>query len=271
MTTNDTTRVTAEALPEINRRRLLLGLAAASTIAANPSTAAASIAENPKLVSLAAELPAVAAAYHAMKALYHATTEEWNDKTPWAPDELTEPGTAWPTYDGSDKQPGDPEKVVLSGVFIREGEDHPRRIVVKGWHVEQDIYAARRAKAKAKKAGRQAAFKAAEADIARLKKLSAVVDAYEKEYREVNNAALAWHKAAWKEKDALHEALEMHIAAMMNEEDITVEGLLIKAQALAEWDRVGSKHFDRIPYRHGQDWHGKIAASILRHAKGGAA
>lgn len=69
--------------------------------------------------------------------------------------------------------------------------------------------------------------------------------------------------------DKLRDEMEEHIAAMMNETDVTMEGLLIKAEALAAWDRT-AKGANKLAIRHGMDWHGQIAASILRHAKGGA-
>ncbi|UVK49334.1 hypothetical protein BPNPMPFG_008276 (plasmid) [Mesorhizobium sp. AR07] len=68
----------------------------------------------------------------------------------------------------------------------------------------------------------------------------------------------------------LKRALEKHVAAIMATPDLTMEGLVIKAQALAEWDRAGDEKMDKLAFEHGLDWHGQIAASILRHAKGGA-
>lgn len=113
-------------------------------------------------------------------------------------------------------------------------------------------------------------FMVAETEIARLKKLCAVASAYERQFREVEAQASAWHKEAYPLKDAKHEALEKHVAAIMDEPDFTMEGLIIKAMALAEWDKCGSRFGDKFAFRHGLNWHGQIAESVLRHAKGGA-
>lgn len=268
--TNDATRANAQALPEINRRRMLLGLAAASTAAATATVATtATLAENPKLLALAIELPGVAAAYHAINDEYRATYENWDAKTPWAPDELTTAGTGWPN-DVPD-QPGEPEMKVLGGFLWRQGEDFPRRIILKAWQIDRQIREARRAKRRAKKVASMADFMTAEIEIARLKKLYNTAATYERQFREVQAQARAWHKEAYPLKDARHEALEKHVAAIMDEPDATMEGLIIKATALAEWDKCGKRYTDRLALRHGQNWHGQIAASILRHAQGGAA
>jgi hypothetical protein len=178
-------------------------------------------------------------------------------------------GTGWPR-DVPD-QPGAPEKKILGSLLWRVGDDCPRRVVVTAWDVYPQLLKARRAKRRAKKAGALADFMVAETETERLKTLYQTARAYERKFREVQAQACGWHKDAWKNKDAAHEALESHIAAIMREPDRTVEGLLIKAQALAEWDRVGTHHFERVAFRHGEDWPGQIAASILRHAKGATA
>lgn len=273
MKTNDATRARAEALPEINRRRLILGLAAASTAAAAVTIdASAAPAENPKLIALAAELPAIAAAYCEVYDEYRATYDEWDAQTPWAPDEMTIRGVGWPN--DVPNQPGTAETRVLGGFLWRVGDDCPRRIVASSWDFYLKLLDARRKKRRAKKAGALADFMAAEADEKRLKKLHKAAQSYEQKFREIKAQASAWHSVAGKVRSEQQEALELHIAAIMAEEDFTVEGLLIKAQALAEWDRIGGQDkfaFAKVAFLHGKDWHGQIAASILRHAKGGDA
>lgn len=254
----------------VNRRRMLLGLAAASTAAATVTVCdavAATPAENPELFRLAAELPAIAAAYHEVNCEYCATYQDWEARTPWAPDELTVRGTGWPR--DVPEQPGEAERTIFNRLLWRVGDDCPRRIVVTSGSVYWQLLRARRKKRKAKKDAALADFMVADAEVARLKKLYSTASAYEREFYDIKRQASAWHDQAWKAKDARHEALEMHVAAIMREEDFTMEGLLIKAQALAEWNRVGNGHFDRVAFRHGKDWHGQIAASILRHAARG--
>lgn len=255
--------------PEINRRRLLLGLAAASTAAATVSATAATAAkENPELLALFAGLAPLAEAYHAAKATNDEVFTRWQRATPWAPDELTELGIAWPNDDV--KQPGEPEMKVLGGFLWRKGDDHPRRIVVKSWRVYLDLSHARRQLRKAKKGGSTADCLLLEEEVTRLKRLEKTASDYEKRFKETAKLAKAEHSQTQPVKDAAHVALEKHVALIMDAQDWTMEGLILKAQALAEWDRVGTGWFDRVAFQHGQNWHGQIAASILRHAQGGA-
>lgn len=256
----------------ISRRRMLLGLAAASTAAATATTGGVAVAasENPKLIALAAELPAIAATFHTANDKYKAEYDEWNDRTPDAPVELTVPGTGNP-HD-TPGQPGETEVWALGGYLWRAGaEEFPRRIVVKSWQVSWQIDEARRRKRQAKKSGNLADFMAAGAEIKRLKALHSTARTYEDEFKAVKSRAEAWHSEARPVKEAYREALERHVAAIMNEPDHTMEGLIIKAQALAEWNRVGDRWADRLALKHGQDWQGQIVAAILRHARGGSA
>lgn len=260
----------ATGLPQIDRRRLLLGLAAASTAAASGTVAMAvpaAASENPKLIALAAELPAIVEAYRVANRAYGDMTAKWNSATPRAPDELTVPGIAWPEW--NDKQPGEAEKKALGGYLWRKGDDFPRRIVVHAWHVKQDLYAVRREKRRAKKIGSLVDFAHHEEEEKRLKKLLETARTYEAKYRQVKVAAKADHDSLWPVKDGAKDALEIHITAIMDTPDWTMEGLVIKAETLAEWDRSGDGVFEKVAFKHGQNWHGQIAASILRHAQGG--
>ncbi|MGN6143433.1 MAG: hypothetical protein ACTHOP_07580 [Mesorhizobium sp.] len=252
---------------DISRRRMLLGLAAASTAAASTvGDAIASRSENPKLLALAAELPAIAATFHAANDKYKAEYDAWNDKTPDAPDELTIAGKH--PWDESG-QPGEAEQWALGGFMWRSGtERFPRRIVLQAWQVSCELTKARRWKRRAKKEGNLADFMAAEAEVDRLRALYSKANAYEREFWSIRTQASAWHHKAEPAKDELRDALERHVAAIMNERDLTMEGLVIKAQALAEWDRVGEGWGERIALKYGQDWQGQIAAAILRHAGG---
>lgn len=257
----------------INRRRMLLGLAAASTAAAAVSgtvsdAAAPAPVENPKLIELASELPAVAAAFHVVNDKHKAEYREWDKKTPEAPSELAIPGTGDP-WD-TPGQPGEPEMWALGGYWWRSGaEKFPRRIVVKAWHVSVSINVARRKMRRARKAGNIADAMAAEAEIKRLKTLHSIAETYERDFEDIKSQAHAWHKKAYPVREVYRDAFERHVAAIMKEPDHTMEGLVIKAQALAEWDRVGSKFGEKLALNHGQNWQGQIAAAILRHAKAG--
>lgn len=262
-----------DAPPEINRRRLLLGLALASTaaaVSAAPAEAASVIAENPRLLELASELPALAIAYHEALEAQNAVEAKWNAVWPWAPDDLTAPGTALPWEDP--RQPGEAEGRVMGGYLWRQGDTFPRRIVVTAWGLGWNIEAAERRLQKAQKSGRRSGGKSEAGwreELDRLEKLHTIADTYEKECQRIKGPAQAEHKTKWTVTNRLRDELEDLIAAMMNEVDLTMEGLIIKAEALAEWDRTG-KGIHKLAVRHGREWHGQIAASILRHAQGGA-
>lgn len=77
-----------------DRRRMLLGLAAASTAAATATAAVGPVtAENPELIRLAKELPALADQYHAAWKHQRDTEAKWTPLWPLASDDITEPGT----------------------------------------------------------------------------------------------------------------------------------------------------------------------------------
>lgn len=253
-------------MENIDRRRLLLGLAAASTAAATVTvdSAVATQLENPKLLALAEQLPNVAKAYHEAERLSRAVEREWNAKCPWAPDEITVKGTAWPSDDWN--QPGEPERKPLGGWLWRQGDDYPRRIVVTEREANYRLHDAKANLRLAMKKGKSRRKSEAEwrAEIEHWVRLKSVAEKYERKFREVELKGKREHEKFWRPANAARDAFEYHVAAMMNEPDLTMEGLVIKAQALAEWDKIGGP--DKIAFRHGKDWHGQIAASILRHA-----
>lgn len=89
---NTTVLAAAEGLPEINRRRLLLGLAAASTTAAAitmaPSAHSATPDENPELVRLGNAFAAIADEYRTASDARNAIIDKWSKVWPLAPDEI---------------------------------------------------------------------------------------------------------------------------------------------------------------------------------------
>ncbi|MGX5803371.1 hypothetical protein ACWGS9_19245 [Bradyrhizobium sp. Arg314] len=272
---NTIVQAAGEAMPaaNLNRRRLLLGLAAASAAAAAtvPSNAAAVPAENPELLALSANLPAIVDECLVATRVVREIEKRWYAATPRAPDELTVAGTGEP-YERN--QPGNPEPGLLYGSLWRKGEAFPRRIVVTASGLNWPMAHAKRRLRKAKKEGNAADYLQAEEELARLKKLQATASNYETEFADLKEKAKAEYDPAWPIKSELMEKLEKHIAAIMRAEDRTIEGLIIKAQALGEWDRVTSADkggIYKVAFRHGANWHGQIAASVLRHAKGGVA
>lgn len=251
----------------VDRRRFLLGLAAASTAAATAGPSSAAPAENPKLIALANELPAVAAAYHAAYRAYREMVWQHKTATPLAPDEITEIGLGCPR---EVRQRGEVEMYSTLGYLYRKGEEHPRRIVRTSWDFRREIDMLRRTKRRAKKNGAVAEYLDAEEKIAELKKQLLRVEAYEAAWAEARDAAHEDHERLYPAREQGLQALADHVSAIMAEPDWTMEGLIIKAETLMEWDRLDKQ--EKL-YAHilGADWHSTIAASILRHGQGGAA
>ena len=259
---NDTVSAAAEGLPTINRRRMLLGLAAASTAAATVTVAtAAAPAENPELIRLAEELPATEARYIAADEHQRRLQQKYGRQWPLAPDEITKPGTksAWGGF----------ERTFEGGALYRKGEEHPRQLIPAS-HYELEIKRARWALKgnKLEKRKVQGLDRAEwEVELAEAERLYPVAARYEAEVERIKQESN--YEAAWKNTSAMVEALEVHVAAIMSQPDNTMHGLIIKAQALAAWGRVRGIY--RLAFRHGQEWPGQIAASILRHAQSGGA
>lgn len=241
-----------------DRRRMLLGLAAASTAAATGTVAAnAAVAENPELIRLAQELPAFADQYHSAREHQRATEAEWAPQWPIAPDDITEPGTG-----GLYGHPW--ERHFHGGSMTRRGEKHPRRII-PAFYFSSDADRCRRAlKSKKLLAGPINGRSRAEweTELAESERLHSLAVAYEAETKRISETSA--YEASWRAHSAAAKALETHIARMMAVPDFTMEGLIIKAQALEVWSRVGETY--RL-CQLGADWHGQIAASILRHAR----
>jgi hypothetical protein len=248
------------------RRGFLLSLAAASSAAATGTAAASgeAVAENPALLKLAASLQSITASYRTTCKVYDDFAEACRIATPLAPDEITVPGTAGRAVTDP-KQAGYSEETIFGEDLRREGERFPRRIVTRSYDISTAIDRVRRDKRRAKREGDVAGFLAAEEEVRGLKVKLAVAEAYETAYREAREAAAAEKKRL---SDLRHEVLIIfatHVGRTLNAEDFTVEGLLIKADALSEWGRIGAadRPFAGLLSR---DWHVKIAHSVLRHA-----
>lgn len=256
---NATAPAAATGLPNLDRRRMLLGLAAASTAAATATSAATPMAssENPELIRLAQELPTVESRYRAAQQHQVDTKAKWEPLWPLAVDEITLPGrpgrSGWPM-----------ERTFQDGALYRAGEIEPRQVVPS--------YAFRCYAARARRALKSKKLAAGpvdgrtrsewEAELIENERCFALASNYEAETKRIREASS--YKASWKAHAAASDDLAAHVALIMGQPDFTMEGLIIKAQALNVWSRV-----DELYRRFGrrEDWYGQIAASILRHAR----
>jgi len=246
----------------LSRRTLLLGLAAASTAAASTATvasadAAVTVAENPELIRLADALPHVYDRYVEARDKDWAISDKWLAVWPLAPDEISEIGTKdpWETQ-------GNIERCFQGDFLWREGEEFPRTITWRASWARGHLAAEqRRLKTKDTPARR--------AEIAQLKRIVKIAEDYEDECVRVKEACHDEYTAGWKARKVAAKAVCKLVGAIMEQPDRTMAGLLIKAEALdtfacmSEWDQ-------KAAIFEPNKWHGQIAASVLRHAKGGA-
>ena len=122
--------------PALDRRRLLLGLAAASSAAALPSiaTAAAKVTptENPALVRLGEKLPAINAEYLAAAKAEVSIVAAWSAHWPLAPEALIKP------YRDDSAM----ERTLTGAGLTRQGQQWPRLIITVA-EIQHDIDAIR--------------------------------------------------------------------------------------------------------------------------------
>lgn len=262
---NATVRAAATGLPAaiFDRRRMLLGLAAASTAAATATAAVApAVAENAELLRLAKELPVLVDQYHAAWKHQRDTETKWEPLWPVAADDITEHGNG-SLY-------GNPLERTFQGAALRRlGEEHPRRLIPP-YSFRYQVHRATRA-LKSKKLQRLGTLDGRtraewETELADDKRCLALAEAYEAETKRISEAS--GYEASWRAHHAASNALAAHIALLMAEPDHTMEGLIIKAEALEAWN--GVEWFQRATRPAAADWHGQIASSVLRHAKSGA-
>ncbi len=238
-----------------SRRQVLLGLAAASTAAATVTEASAS--ENPELVELGNQLPAIEAEYvsarRAAAQIYRDAMKNW----PLAPEEIVRFRRA--------SLCGELERDVAGTGLHRQGEGDVWCI----WTVEQI----------------EATIAEYERDVARILKtkrqnrLGWHVERLNEARKALPKARAYWRKCARIRKSCgyetaskrKHEAMDSlrdHVNAIMEAEERTMLGVVIKAQALQSWTKVET--FYRSLNSRGIDWPNQMSAAIIRQAGGAA-
>ncbi|TIQ35970.1 MAG: hypothetical protein E5X48_11130 [Mesorhizobium sp.] len=254
---NTSVQAAAEGLPEINRRRLLLGLAAASTAAAGIGAveiAKASPAENPALIKLGNQTPVFEKAYIEACAHEDRVVETWAHKWPTAPATLT----------ASRSTSSEVERDffgVSHGRYIFTSRDFK-------WRLKRAT-SALKSRAKGRALHSYSTREEWQAEFNEASRLLAVAEKYEAKIERIEQAS--GYTDAWKARHVAVEALAKHITAVMKEPDMTMAGLLIKAEAMAAWGRVRGMDGRVAAFIENGNWPAHIAEAILRHAKGGAA
>ncbi|PAP94540.1 hypothetical protein [Mesorhizobium wenxiniae] len=258
---NTSVRAAAEGMPAINRRRLLLGLAAASTAAAAvtvaPEARSGQISENPELLRLGNEFPAVANEYRSALAALNAIVNKWSKVWPVAPDEII----AARQFDGA----GNTMERDITGHGLCHATGRPRYI----YSCENLDWELKRAKSilKGKTIDKRALGglpnrAAWEDELDVLVAQYTAAAKYEAEKARV--LAASGHDAADRRKAAAAQALIGAIDAIMAQPETTMAGVVIKAQALAAWSAV--EKWQRILTPQAVGWGSTLSASVLRLA-----
>ena len=251
----------------------MLGLAAASTGAATAVVAghipalAAEVAENPELVRLGDQLPAVEAELSEATQAYYAIIRRWNPRMPRAPEAIA--------MDWSDKDAW--ERDILGAPILRDGsryeyprfDDPPRppgsprpMSVHTAAELERDAVRIERDMKRKRPRHPLTADQllAMDAKRAMLLDKAGLARAYEAK-------RVAWLKASGFEpararKEAAEKAMEALASSIMSVPETTMAGVLIKAQTLSLWHAYPLASLMDCTKGHAL----KLANSILRIA-----
>lgn len=251
--------------PELNRRRLLLGLASASAAGAAVALTGAAVvaAEDEKntLMRLGDELPALEASYlaalRAKNDAYRRGMQNW----PLAPDILVESKHGSRSLErdvagGGIRRPGD----LYYGLWtlddckqrvdaLRKAITRPRKDPSRPFNVAY-FYGSDTAK------GWQPTLADCEARLS----------AAERYYGETDRLReLSGYEPARLAEEAARVALVAHVSAVMAEPPTTMAGVVIHAQALAAFGKV--EKFFRVCSVESWPWAATFAANVLRIAE----
>lgn len=223
-----------------SRRRLLFGLAAASTaVTVTGATALAAVpAEDPELLRIAAELPGLVQAYHDAAANAARLRREGFRRWPTTPDALfkrTNGGAIRFVTSGVDAM----EKTFADGARFHPGEEHPRAVYAR-WEATGPYERAKAALASPWMARNGKLYGVSRSDWARLaeeaRPLAEVAETYYDECDRIRDE-VGWSRA-WPIVNDRARDLATAISAIMKIEARTMEGAIIKAQALDAWADV---------------------------------
>lgn len=249
---------------EINRRRLLLGLASASAAGATVALAgAATVAaiENPTLLTLGDELPTLEASYlsalTAKRAAYRRGMRDW----PLAPEVLLRSANGYHSLErdvagAGIRRDGDKcftlwtaEEAQNSVEVLREAIGRPRGNLGRPFSVGCFV-------GKDTAEGWRATLEACEARLA-------AAERYYAKTAELREQSC--YQPAERADEAARKALIAHVSAIMAETPTTMAGVIIHAQALAAFGKV--EQFYRVCEPTSWPWASSFAASVLRLAE----
>jgi hypothetical protein len=259
----------AKEQPTVTRRRLLLGIAAASASAAALTmpndTHAAAIEENPELVRLGDELPRIAEDYNSARAAKNAALLAWSSRLPRAPDAITAPGWSWSSDDSERSLDGTP--------LVRTGESYARRV----WSAAALANEAKRGERVLRGTSFEKNKNGKHRRLTRDEYRQLVDGYYEKyavarDYEAERDSIKAQSDidSVQKRLDDAEKAFSEALKAILREPDRTMVGVVIKAQAIATASAAGRFFLLSTFDAETGDWGTRLANSVLTHAKAGA-
>lgn len=239
-----------------SRRRILFGLGAACAAAtALPEIGHALPAENPALIALGDALPGAVDAYQDARATVAQIVAAWSPQWPKPSFEIITHGAGSKPYRGLDGR-GLEMPYFVGGTPMHVNLGTPEYFKAEWLRYEAEA----RAKAATKsQRGLKIATKWAERQRAAI----APSAAYWAEVERIT-AASSIEAATVAEKEA-REALHSLVGAIMAADEITIAGVIIKAQALTAWGEV--EHFYQLVNLQGRDWAANLASSIIRQSE----
>lgn len=240
------------------RRRLLMGLAAASAVTLPAIAGDAPKAENPDLLKLADALPTFTNAYIEARENVEWIVAEYAPQWPVPAEEIHSYGNGSKPYQSIDGR----------GIQTPWGIKGHMRVPSIGTpdsfedeHTSAMARAGRCAKTKSQRGLEQATLWAekAQANIAPSRAYWAEVDRI---------TALSGIEDAKAAKNGARDAFAAHVGAIMDAEALTMAGLVIKAQAMDAWANVGAFH--RALHPNANKWADDMSRAIIslgeRHA-----
>lgn len=237
----------------LSRRRMLLGLAVSAT-AATVGDASSGSRENPDLVALADALPAVVVDYISARDTVRAIVVKWSPQWPVPSEDII--SYALPSKDYRDIEGHGLEMPWGKGGMKRM----PQLGVPEAFEESAERYEADAARcAHFKSPGKmQRNLRWAERERARIEPARA----YWSEVERITTASGI--EAAHARKASALDAVRSAVDEIMDADDWTIAGAVIKAQALNAWAEVEEP--DRAVNVRGAVWADNLAASIVRHA-----
>jgi hypothetical protein len=232
MANSKTITVAASMEPAVTRRRMLLGLAAASTAAATagiPTPAeSAEASENSELIRLGDDLPKYIATFEAARIERRKIIAEWEPKWPMAPDIITEiPAFSSPFH-------CEKEVDMFGRPITRPGEKHTR-LISRAWHCESAVKTARRALRSKKMAQtglvRGMSYEQWEDILNEAVAVKAAHDEYTCAIEEFY--FLSGYKTANAVFGDAADRLVAHVNAILRQQEYSMAGVLVKAQAIS--------------------------------------